>query len=45
MGNPLTKTTIIELANDLIADTEYLQKLKECKGLQKLQSTETLNDA
>jgi hypothetical protein len=26
MGNPLTKTTIIELANDLIAETEYQEK-------------------
>jgi hypothetical protein len=33
MGNPLTKTTIIELANDLLADTEYLDKIKDCKGL------------
>jgi hypothetical protein len=45
MGNPLTKMTIIELANDLIVDMEYLQKIKECKGLRKLQSTETLSDA
>jgi hypothetical protein len=40
MGSPLTKTTIIGLANDLIADTEYLMKIKDCKALQKLQSTE-----
>jgi len=26
MGNPLTKTTIIELANDLIAETEYKER-------------------
>jgi len=45
MGNPLTKTTIIELANDLIAETEYQEKIKECKGLRKLNSTEKLGDA
>jgi hypothetical protein len=27
MGRPLTKTTIIELANDLISDTDYLKKI------------------
>jgi hypothetical protein len=45
MGNPLTKTTIIELANDLIAETEYQEKIKECKGLRKLNYTEKLGDA
>jgi hypothetical protein len=45
MGNPLTNTSIIELANDLIGNMEYLQKNKECKVLQKLQSNEKLGDA
>ncbi len=45
MGNPLTKTTIIELANDLLADTEYLNKIKYCKGLRKLKCTDKLSDA
>jgi hypothetical protein len=45
MGNPLTKTTIIELVNDLIAETEYMEKIKYCKGLRKLNSIEKLGDA
>jgi len=45
MGSPLTKTTIIELANDLVADTEYQEKIKECKVLRKLDSIEKLSDA
>jgi hypothetical protein len=45
MGNPLTKTTIIELANDLLADTEYLDKIQDCKGLLKLKCTDKLSDA
>ncbi len=45
MGNPLNKTTIIELANDLLADTEYLDKIKDCKGLCKLKCTDKLSDA
>ncbi len=45
MGNPLTETTIIELKNYLIAEKEYQEKIKECKGLQKLNSTEKLGDA
>jgi hypothetical protein len=40
MGSPLTKTTIMELANDLLADTEYLDKIKDCKGLHKLKCTD-----
>ncbi len=42
---PLTKTTIIELANDLINETEYQQKIKDCKKLRKLKSTEKLCEA
>jgi hypothetical protein len=45
MGNPLRKTTVIELANNLIANTVYLAKIKDCRALQKLQSTEKLCDA
>ncbi len=45
MGNPLTKTTIIELANDLIAETEYKEKIKDCKNLRKLDSVDKLGDA
>jgi hypothetical protein len=44
MGNPLTKTTIIELANDLIAEAEYMEKIKDCKELRKLNSIEKLGD-
>jgi len=44
MGNPLTKTTIIELANDLISETEYTEKIKDCKELRKLNSIEKLGD-
>jgi hypothetical protein len=45
MGNPLTKTTIIELANDLIAETKYKEKIKDCKNLRKLDSVDKLGDA
>jgi hypothetical protein len=45
MGSLLTKTTIIELANDLVADTKYQEKIKECKVLRKLDSIEKLSDA
>jgi hypothetical protein len=37
MGDPLIKSTIIELANDLINETEYQKKVKDCKELRKLQ--------
>ncbi len=45
MGNPLTKSTIIELANGLIVETEYQKKVKDCKELCKLQKTGKLSDA
>jgi hypothetical protein len=31
MGRPLTKTTVIELANDLIMDTEFQSKVEQFK--------------
>ncbi len=33
MGDPLTKGTVIQLANDLIADTELQAKVADCKKL------------
>jgi len=45
MGSPLTKTTIIELANDLLADTEYMDKIRGCKELRKLDRPDKLSDA
>ena len=45
MGRPLTKSTIIELANDLIHETEYKKTVKDCKELRKLKQTETLSEA
>jgi len=45
MGRPLTKTTIIELANDIVLDTEYQSKIVECKELRRLTKTEKLGDA
>lgn len=45
MGCPLTKTTIIELANDLIMDTEYTERIAECKKLRKLKGLTKLGNA
>ena len=45
MGKPLTKTTVIELANDIVAETEYASKIIECKELRKLKETSILGDA
>jgi hypothetical protein len=45
MGKPLTKTTIVELANDLISKTEYQKNVRDCKALRKLKQTEKLSDA
>jgi hypothetical protein len=45
MGKPLTKTTIVELANDLIYETEYQKNVRDCKALRKLKQTEKLSDA
>jgi len=45
MGKPLTKTTIIELANDIVADTEYASKIIECKKMRKLKDSSTLGAA
>jgi hypothetical protein len=33
MGKPLTKTTIVELANDLIFETKYQKNVRDCKAL------------
>ncbi len=45
MGCPITKTTGIELANDLISGTELEQKIAKCKQLRKLNCTEKLGRA
>jgi predicted neuraminidase len=45
MGQPLTKTTFIELANDIVANTEYASKIIECKKMRKLNDTSTLGAA
>ena len=45
MGCPLTKTTVIELANDLISGTKLEQKITECKQLRKLNCSEKLGRA
>jgi hypothetical protein len=45
MGRPLTKTTIIELANDLIMDTEYTERVAECKKLRRLKALTNLRNA
>jgi hypothetical protein len=44
-GKPLTKTTIIELANDIFVDTEYASKIIECKKMRKLKDSSTLGAA
>jgi hypothetical protein len=45
MGKPLTKTTIIELANDIVADTEYASKIIEYKKMRKLKDSSALGAA
>jgi len=45
MGCPQTKTTIIQLANDLIMDTEYTERIAECKKLRKLKGLTKLRNA
>jgi hypothetical protein len=45
MGLPLTKTTVIEFANDLISDTESESRIVKFKEERKLKNTEKLGDA
>ena len=45
MGKPLTKTTVIELANDIVADTEYASKIADFKKLRKLNDSSKLGSA
>ncbi len=45
MGCPLTKTTVIELANDIISGTELKEEVLNCKQLRKLKSIEKLGNA
>ena len=45
MGRPLTKTTVIELANDLISDTDSQSRIVKFKEERKLKNTEKLGDA
>ncbi len=45
MGCPLTKTTIIELANDLMSGTELECEIINFKKLQKLNCIQKLGDA
>jgi hypothetical protein len=45
MGRPLTKTTVIELANDLIMDTEFQSKVQQFKLDRKLNHLGKLGDA
>ena len=45
MGKPLTKTTVIELANSLVSGTEYESKISDCKNLRKLNQSQKLGSA
>jgi hypothetical protein len=45
MGRPLTKSTIIEFANDLIAKTEFQEKVAAAKKLRHLKEEITLDSA
>ncbi len=45
MGKPLTKPTVIELANDIMAETEYASKIVECKEMRNLKETSMLGNA
>lgn len=45
MGRLLTKTTVIELANDLIVDTEFKSKVEQFKLERKLNHLGKLSDA
>jgi hypothetical protein len=42
---PLTKTTIIKLANDIISGRELEEEMFNCKKLHKLKSNENLGIA
>jgi hypothetical protein len=43
MGKPLTKLTVIELANDLVCGTEVEDQVMECKKVRKLNVTKLGN--
>ncbi len=45
MGRPLTKTTVIELANDLASGSDLEQKFIACKKIRKLNCVEKLGAA
>ncbi len=45
MGNPLTRDFIIELANDLVKETEIATKISDCKQLHKLKVVAVLGVA
>ncbi len=45
MGRPLTKSTILEFANDLIAKTEFQGTVASAKKLRRLEEEMTLGTA
>jgi hypothetical protein len=45
MGNPFTRETVIELANDLVKETKIATKISDCKQLQKLKDVAVLGVA
>ena len=45
MGHPLTRETVIALANDLIKETDYNKKVSMFKEVRKLKNIETLGAA
>jgi hypothetical protein len=45
IDKPLTKTTVMELANGIVLDTVYQSEFAECKELRRQIKTETLGEA
>ncbi len=45
IGDPLTKGTVVQLANDLIAETEFATKVVECKEICQLNPESALGNA
>ena len=45
IGDPLTRKTVIQLANDLVIDNDYQSRINECKSERHLQSNGLLGDA
>ncbi len=45
MGEPLTKKTVVQLANSLVADNEYESRINQCRIERNLASNGQIGDA